>query len=155
MHPHQAYRAQQHFRRLDMQLLRKLVDESPEEVSNVSRVKEARRELEELFNEEIRQEHHQPDIWDESLTEDIPQISKEKDLLINRRTDPMSATRKRFIAGAVCPHCQAQDTLKMWREDKVDIVECAQCGHQQRQTEGEVNSLVRENEQVIGIFTPQ
>ncbi len=47
MHPHQAYRAQQHFRRLDMQLLRKLVDESPEEVSNVSRVKEARRELEE------------------------------------------------------------------------------------------------------------
>ena len=26
MHPHQAYRAQQHFRRLDMQLLRKLVD---------------------------------------------------------------------------------------------------------------------------------
>lgn len=39
----------------------------------------------------------------------------------------MSATRKRFIAGAVCPHCQAQDTLKMWREDKVDIVECAQC----------------------------
>ncbi len=67
----------------------------------------------------------------------------------------MSATRKRFIAGAVCPHCKAQDTLKMWREDKVDIVECAKCGHQQRQTEDEVNSLVRENEQVIGIFTPQ
>lgn len=67
----------------------------------------------------------------------------------------MSATRKRFIAGAVCPHCQALDTLKMWHEDKVDIVECAKCGHQQRQTEGEVNSLVRENEQVIGIFTPQ
>ena len=67
----------------------------------------------------------------------------------------MSATRKRFIAGAVCPHCQAQDTLKMWREDKVDIVECAQCGHQQRQTDGEVSALVRENEQDIGIFTPQ
>ncbi|TBL55470.1 glutathione-regulated potassium-efflux system protein KefB, partial [Klebsiella oxytoca] len=78
MHPHQAYRAQQHFRRLDMQLLRKLVDESPEEVSNVSRVKEARRELEELFNEEMRQEHHQPDIWDESLTDAIPQVNREK-----------------------------------------------------------------------------
>lgn len=41
----------------------------------------------------------------------------------------------------------------MWRED-ADIVECAQCG-QQRQTDGEVSALVRENEQVIGIFTPQ
>ena len=25
--------------------------------------------------------------------------------------------RKRFIAGAVCPACQAQDTLKMWTQD--------------------------------------
>ncbi|OAT31306.1 glutathione-regulated potassium-efflux system protein KefB [Proteus myxofaciens] len=78
MHPHQAYRAQQHFRRLDMQLLRKLVDESPDEVPNISRVKESRRELEELFNEEIRQEHHQPDVWDETLTEIIPDENREK-----------------------------------------------------------------------------
>lgn len=26
------------------------------------------------------------------------------------------AIRKRFIAGAKCPACQAQDTLAMWRE---------------------------------------
>ncbi|PNU28575.1 hypothetical protein C2M07_22775 [Serratia marcescens] len=27
----------------------------------------------------------------------------------------MSATRKRFIAGAVCPSCSAMDTLAVWR----------------------------------------
>ena len=33
------------------------------------------------------------------------------------------AVRKRFIAGAKCPSCQAQDTLAMWRENNIDIVE--------------------------------
>ena len=31
------------------------------------------------------------------------------------------AVRKRFIAGAKCPSCQAQDTLAMWRENNIDI----------------------------------
>ncbi|MBN3565048.1 MULTISPECIES: YheV family putative zinc ribbon protein, partial [Gammaproteobacteria] len=35
----------------------------------------------------------------------------------------MSATRKRFIAGAVCPSCSAMDTLAVWREDQVEVVE--------------------------------
>jgi len=34
----------------------------------------------------------------------------------------MSATRKRFIAGAVCPSCKAMDTLAVWREDQVEVV---------------------------------
>ncbi|CDL83459.1 YheV family putative zinc ribbon protein [Xenorhabdus szentirmaii] len=67
----------------------------------------------------------------------------------------MSVSRKRFIAGAVCPKCQSQDTLAMWQENQVDIVECARCGHTQRQTDEAVNAHVREQEQVIGIFTPQ
>ena len=32
------------------------------------------------------------------------------------------AVRKRFIAGAKCPTCQAQDTLAMWRENNIDVV---------------------------------
>ncbi|PLL68753.1 hypothetical protein CWN05_20695, partial [Klebsiella pneumoniae] len=40
------------------------------------------------------------------------------------------AVRKRFIAGAKCPACQAQDSLAMWRENNVDVVECVKCGHQ-------------------------
>ena len=45
----------------------------------------------------------------------------------------MASTRKRFIAGATCPKCKSQDTLMMWREDKIDVVECVNCGDQQRQ----------------------
>ncbi|WP_092513438.1 YheV family putative zinc ribbon protein [Xenorhabdus mauleonii] len=67
----------------------------------------------------------------------------------------MSVSRKRFIAGAVCPKCQSQDTLAMWQENKVDIVECVSCGHIQRQTDEAVTSHIRGQEQVIGIFTPQ
>ena len=40
------------------------------------------------------------------------------------------AIRKRFIAGAKCPACQAQDSMAMWRENNIDIVECVKCGHQ-------------------------
>jgi len=67
----------------------------------------------------------------------------------------MSATRKRFIAGAVCPSCKAMDTLAVWREDQVEVVECVKCGHQQRQTEQQVEKHVRPQEQVIGIFHPE
>ena len=45
------------------------------------------------------------------------------------------AVRKRFIAGAKCPACQAQDSLAMWRENNVDIVECVKCGHQMREAD--------------------
>ena len=57
------------------------------------------------------------------------------------------AIRKRFIAGAKCPACQAQDSMAMWRENNIDIVECVKCGHQMR-------DHVRKDEQVIGIFHP-
>ncbi|MBH2654292.1 YheV family putative zinc ribbon protein [Serratia ureilytica] len=67
----------------------------------------------------------------------------------------MSATRKRFIAGAVCPGCSAMDTLAVWREDQVEVVECVKCGHHQRQTEQQVEKHVRPQEQVIGIFQPK
>lgn len=62
-------------------------------------------------------------------------------------------TRKRFIAGAVCPHCQAQDTLALWRENQVEVVACVQCGHQQRQTEAKVTPYLRSDEQVIAILS--
>ncbi|CAI0900352.1 Probable metal-binding protein (DUF2387) [Serratia entomophila] len=67
----------------------------------------------------------------------------------------MSVTRKRFIAGAVCPGCNAMDTLAVWREDQVEVVECVKCGHHQRQTEKQVEKHVRPQEQVIGIFHPE
>ncbi|PVZ80282.1 glutathione-regulated potassium-efflux system protein KefB [Serratia sp. S1B] len=65
MHPHQAYRAQQHFRRLDMRMLRELMPLHQGDVSQISRVKEARRELDELFHREMQKEKRQFDDWDE------------------------------------------------------------------------------------------
>ncbi|MDY0972008.1 YheV family putative zinc ribbon protein [Siccibacter turicensis] len=62
--------------------------------------------------------------------------------------------RKRFIAGAVCPACKAQDSMAMWRENSVDVVECVKCGHQMREADKAVREHVRKEEQVIGIFHP-
>ncbi|EBG5953864.1 YheV family putative metal-binding protein, partial [Salmonella enterica subsp. enterica] len=52
------------------------------------------------------------------------------------------------------PACQAQDTMAMWRENNVDIVECVKCGHQMREADKDVREHVRKEEQVIGIFHP-
>ena len=40
----------------------------------------------------------------------------------------MVSTKKRFIAGAVCPKCAAMDTVVMYREGEVDHRECVACG---------------------------
>ncbi|WP_147200097.1 YheV family putative zinc ribbon protein [Pantoea sp. MBD-2R] len=63
--------------------------------------------------------------------------------------------RKRFIAGATCPKCQAKDTLALWKENNIDVVECVKCGHQMREADKHVRDEVRTNEQVIGIFHPE
>ncbi|WP_034949411.1 glutathione-regulated potassium-efflux system protein KefB [Erwinia oleae] len=64
MHPHQAFRAQQHFRRLDMRMLRELMPNHADS-QQISRVKEARRELEEIFQAEMQHEKRHVDGWDE------------------------------------------------------------------------------------------
>ncbi|EMH4164659.1 glutathione-regulated potassium-efflux system protein KefB [Pluralibacter gergoviae] len=64
MHPHQAQRAQLHFRRLDMRMLRELMPVHSD-TQQISRVREARRELEEIFQREMQQERRQLDGWDE------------------------------------------------------------------------------------------
>ncbi|WP_459207354.1 YheV family putative zinc ribbon protein [Pseudomonas sp. MLB6B] len=37
-------------------------------------------------------------------------------------------TKKRFIAGAVCPACSEPDKLLMWNEDGTPHRECVACG---------------------------
>ncbi|AUU88029.1 glutathione-regulated potassium-efflux system protein KefB [Enterobacteriaceae bacterium ENNIH3] len=64
MHPHQAHRAQLHFKRLDMRMLRELMPVHTDTMQ-ISRVREARRELEEIFQREMQQERRQLDGWDE------------------------------------------------------------------------------------------
>ncbi|GAB2927633.1 YheV family putative zinc ribbon protein [Hafnia psychrotolerans] len=67
----------------------------------------------------------------------------------------MATTRKRFIAGAVCPQCKSLDTLTLWAEDQVEVVECIKCGLHKRQTDELVSKALRPEEQVIGIFDPK
>jgi uncharacterized metal-binding protein (TIGR02443 family) len=43
-------------------------------------------------------------------------------------SDAPEVTPKRFIAGAVCPACSAQDTIKMWNVDGTPHRECVSCG---------------------------
>ncbi|MFP1453309.1 YheV family putative zinc ribbon protein [Escherichia coli] len=63
------------------------------------------------------------------------------------------AIRKRFIAGAKCPPV-AQDSMAMWRENNIDIVECVKCGHQMREASKKPAITLAEDQQVIGIFHP-
>ncbi|WP_296184914.1 YheV family putative zinc ribbon protein [Pseudomonas sp. UBA1879] len=42
---------------------------------------------------------------------------------------PQVVTKKRFIAGAVCPACSEPDKLMMWSEDDVPHRECVHCGY--------------------------
>lgn len=60
MHPHQAQRAQNYFRQLDLNILNNLKPDNDDH-SYVSRVKAARLELEELFQQQMQHEKHQ--IW--------------------------------------------------------------------------------------------
>lgn len=41
----------------------------------------------------------------------------------------VTTTKKRFIAGAVCPACSEQDKLMMWSEEGVPHRECVACGY--------------------------
>ena len=60
--------------------------------------------------------------------------------------------KKRFIAGAVCPKCNSQDTLALTKELGVEKVSCVHCGMEMSQPEEQVEPEVRNAEQVIGVF---
>lgn len=36
--------------------------------------------------------------------------------------------KKQFIAGTVCPACEAMDTIRLWRVDEVPHRDCVNCG---------------------------
>ena len=44
-------------------------------------------------------------------------------------SDVPKMSKKRFIAGAVCPACSELDKIQMWDEDGVPHRECVGCGY--------------------------
>ncbi|MFD2096637.1 YheV family putative zinc ribbon protein [Corallincola platygyrae] len=63
--------------------------------------------------------------------------------------------KKRFIAGAVCPQCNSQDTIMVLIDGDNEKVACANCDYEQAKPEPETHSSRPEEEQVIGIFKPE
>jgi len=63
--------------------------------------------------------------------------------------------KKRFIAGATCPKCQALDSIMLFFENNVEKLECVKCGYTQSQTDENVEAKTRADENVIGVFKPQ
>ncbi|GAL37761.1 putative cytoplasmic protein [Vibrio maritimus] len=67
----------------------------------------------------------------------------------------MSSTKKRFIAGASCPKCSTQDSLRWWIENNVEWVECVDCEFTEQRTPKTVEKSERSDEELIGIFKPE
>lgn len=63
-------------------------------------------------------------------------------------------TKKRFIAGAVCPKCKAMDSIMLFLEDNVEKLACTQCDYQETKADEKVEAQTRSNENVIGVFKP-
>ena len=47
-------------------------------------------------------------------------------------------TKKRFVAGAICPKCKSMDTIMLFFENNVEKLECVQCDYSEVQTEQQV-----------------
>ncbi|OEF30096.1 YheV family putative zinc ribbon protein [Vibrio rumoiensis] len=63
-------------------------------------------------------------------------------------------TKKRFIAGASCPMCKQADSLRVWEENQIEVVECVECDYVEQKTPEKVEKSPRASEQMIGIFKP-
>ncbi len=61
----------------------------------------------------------------------------------------MTRSRKRFIAGAVCPGCGAMDRITVFSKDGKDFRECVECGFSdERRLQGIAVELTTRVEQV-------
>lgn len=63
--------------------------------------------------------------------------------------------RKRFIAGAVCPECQSQDSIFVTKEEKAEIVRCAACEYIEQRDENKEAQSASTHGNVIGLFKPE
>lgn len=62
--------------------------------------------------------------------------------------------KRRFIAGATCPKCKAQDTIMLFMENNVEKLACVECDYTESQADTQVQAATRKEENVIGVFKP-
>ncbi|MGL4476526.1 MAG: YheV family putative zinc ribbon protein [Shewanella sp.] len=65
----------------------------------------------------------------------------------------MTKIKKRFVAGARCPKCQAQDSILLFKEHGIETVECTECDYRDQQTDAKVTKQA--SGAVIGVFKPE
>ncbi len=64
--------------------------------------------------------------------------------------------KKRFIAGAKCPKCQAQDRIVMMTTDSDEWIECIECDYSERRpTEVEAETPALPDEIGVVQFKPR
>lgn len=68
---------------------------------------------------------------------------------------PEKPRKKRFIAGATCPVCKAQDTLMLYIENNIEKLKCVKCDYQKSQVDEKIENKTGDSESVIGIFKPE
>lgn len=65
-------------------------------------------------------------------------------------------TKKRFIAGAICPLCKQLDSLRWGQDAQQEITECVKCDYIERRVLTAHEKVTQQPEnQLIGIFKPQ
>lgn len=65
--------------------------------------------------------------------------------------------KKRFIAGATCPECKAEDSMMLYEQDGREMVRCVECDFLMKEPEPEPvhEKSGTQADQVIGIFRPE
>ena len=66
----------------------------------------------------------------------------------------MNKQKKRFIAGAQCPHCKEQDSLRWWIENNIEVVECVDCDYTEQRSPKSIEESEHKTQDMIGIFKP-
>lgn len=66
----------------------------------------------------------------------------------------MTIINKRFVAGAQCPQCKVVDTIMLYKEDDIEVMECADCHYLIKQTDDNDKELQPQesSNEIIGIF---
>ena len=55
--------------------------------------------------------------------------------------------RKRFIAGAICPKCHAEDRIVLHQQEAAEWIECVACGF--KQTEAETTAKSQQTAEIV------
>jgi uncharacterized metal-binding protein (TIGR02443 family) len=71
------------------------------------------------------------------------------------------STKRRFVAGAVCPRCSEMDKLVVYNEEGKDYRECVACGYKEemhfkpvaRELETRVNLTEEEKRDAVQVVT--